>query len=80
MKVVAFILLSFVCNFVVATENQYWFTQRLDHFNNLNSGEFQQKYYVLDDYYQPTWNPPPPIFLYINGEGMIISRSIYIMI
>merc|ERR1712137_141432 len=52
-----------------STETKSYFTQRLDHFNNLQQGWFQQKYYVLDDYYQPSTSPAPPIFLYINGEA-----------
>jgi hypothetical protein len=52
-----------------ATETKYWFTQVLDHFNNSDFRTFQQKYYILDTY----WDAPKgPIILYINGEGWYI--------
>lgn len=45
-----------------------WYTQTLDHFNNLNNQTFQQRYFVNDLY----WNKGiGPIFMYINGEGPV---------
>ena len=64
------VLISMFSTYSKATETKYYFVQRLDHFDNLNTGTFNQKYYVLDDYYNPNASPPAPVFLYINGEGI----------
>ena len=65
----ALVLLMISVVLVSGAETEEWFLQRLDHFNNLNMGTFKQRYYVNDDYYDPSAVPPAPIFLYINGEG-----------
>ena len=62
------LLALLLVSLVTGTETEEWFEQRIDHFNNLVTGSFKQKYYVLNDYYKPS-DPPSPIFLYINGEG-----------
>lgn len=63
----ALLALSLCVTVSEATETKEFFSQKLDHFNNLDGRRFQQKFYVLDDYYVEQ-SPPSPIFLYINGE------------
>eukprot|EP01017_Pseudomicrothorax_dubius_P050845 TRINITY_DN9685_c0_g1_i2.p1 TRINITY_DN9685_c0_g1~~TRINITY_DN9685_c0_g1_i2.p1 ORF type:complete len:522 (-),score=76.82 TRINITY_DN9685_c0_g1_i2:64-1539(-) len=46
---------------------QKWFeSQRLDHFDVTNNTTWRQRYWVADDYFDPSTGP---IFLYICGEG-----------
>ncbi|KAG5677971.1 hypothetical protein PVAND_007683 [Polypedilum vanderplanki] len=46
-----------------------WLTQKLDHFDFLNTKTWKQRYYVSAQYYKPNG----PIFLMIGGEGEAIS-------
>ncbi|CAI2362492.1 unnamed protein product [Moneuplotes crassus] len=46
--------------------NVFWYEQRLDHFNPQKEGTFQQRYYDIDQYWDPETGP---LFLYICGEG-----------
>jgi pimeloyl-ACP methyl ester carboxylesterase len=49
-------------------EIEYWFTQKLNHFDPQQNDEtFQQRYYLFDEYYVPRNNNV--ILLYICGEG-----------
>ncbi|KAJ3433772.1 protease s28 pro-x carboxypeptidase-related [Anaeramoeba flamelloides] len=48
----------------VSGSQAHYFTQKLDHYNPLDSRTFQQKYYVFDDNYKPGG----PLFFVINGE------------
>lgn len=50
-------------NALLLADNAQWYTQTLDHFTDVE-GTFQQKYYVLDEYYKNDI-----IYLYISGEG-----------
>ncbi|KAL0242629.1 hypothetical protein GEMRC1_005192 [Eukaryota sp. GEM-RC1] len=44
-----------------------WFTQRLDHFNDLDKRVWAQRYYMN----QRFWDGKGPIFMYIGGEGTL---------
>lgn len=44
---------------------EYWFPQRLDHFNGADSRVWKQRYFVNDRFYKPGG----PVFLMIGGEG-----------
>ncbi|KAL5008420.1 hypothetical protein ScPMuIL_014001 [Solemya velum] len=61
-------------NFVFSAQKQrvnikeYHLTQSLDHFNPSFEKVFQQKYYIIDDYFK---DPTGPVFLYIAGEGAL---------
>ncbi|KAJ6247425.1 protease s28 pro-x carboxypeptidase-related [Anaeramoeba flamelloides] len=63
------ISLLFVTFFVLVTlttaTTDYWFEQKIDHFNPLDDRKFQQLYYVNDTYYQEGG----PLFFIFNGEG-----------
>ena len=48
---------------IANTAQQEWFSQIIDHFNYNSDATFQQRYYVLSDYYKPGG----PAFLYIAG-------------
>ncbi|KAL2096293.1 hypothetical protein ACEWY4_008441 [Coilia grayii] len=43
----------------------YWFTQRLDHFNGADTRVWKQRYFINDSFYRPGG----PVFLMIGGEG-----------
>uniref|UniRef100_A0A3B1JQL6 Serine protease 59, putative n=1 Tax=Astyanax mexicanus TaxID=7994 RepID=A0A3B1JQL6_ASTMX len=44
---------------------EYWFIQRLDHFNGADSRVWKQRYFINDRFYKPGG----PVFLMIGGEG-----------
>ncbi|XP_067667461.1 putative serine protease K12H4.7 isoform X2 [Haliotis asinina] len=47
--------------------SEYWFHQKLDHFNVEDSRYWKQRYYVFDEFYKPGG----PAFLTIGGEGAL---------
>jgi hypothetical protein len=47
-------------------DNYFWYTQKLDHFNPQNNATWQQRYYDINQYWDPQTGP---LFLYICGEG-----------
>jgi hypothetical protein len=53
-------------NFQHPNEDYQWFTQRLDHLNMQVRDTWQQRYYDIDQYWDPKTGP---LFLYICGEG-----------
>ena len=48
------------------TTEWYWHTQKLDHFNPQITDTFQQRFYDINEYWDPLEGP---LFLYICGEG-----------
>eukprot|EP01116_Phalansterium_solitarium_P001757 TRINITY_DN11572_c0_g1_i1.p2 TRINITY_DN11572_c0_g1~~TRINITY_DN11572_c0_g1_i1.p2 ORF type:complete len:487 (-),score=200.13 TRINITY_DN11572_c0_g1_i1:218-1642(-) len=52
-----------------AEVQDYWFTQKLSHFQYQNNETWQQRYFINDTF----WNPEKggPIFLMVGGEGAI---------
>ncbi|GAM28530.1 hypothetical protein SAMD00019534_117060 [Acytostelium subglobosum LB1] len=42
-----------------------WYTQKVDHYDPLNTDTFQQQYFVNATY----WKPGGPVFLLLGGEG-----------
>ena len=53
-------------NEIHANDEYSWYTQKLDHFNPQVNDTFQQRYYDIDQYFDPKTGP---LFLYICGEG-----------
>lgn len=47
------------------TQDEYWFSQRLDHYSPTDHRQFNQRYYEFLDYFQA---PDGPVFLKICGE------------
>ena len=47
-------------------QDQYWFTQILDHYDYFSTKTWQQRYFVLDRYFK---NSTGPVILNICGEG-----------
>lgn len=47
-------------------QQQYWFSQILDHYNYASSETWQQRYFVYDDHFNPATGP---VILYICGEA-----------
>lgn len=45
-------------------QQQYWFSQIIDHSNYQSSATWQQRYFVFDDFFDPATGP---IILYICG-------------
>lgn len=52
-------------NVGVTDQKQAWFTQIVDHYNYQSSQTYQQRYWYIDNYFNPNVGP---IFLYICGE------------
>ncbi|XP_044147738.1 putative serine protease K12H4.7 [Bufo gargarizans] len=50
---------------VLVTEQDRWFTQRLDHFNGADPREWEQRYFLNDSFS----HSDGPVFLMIGGEG-----------
>jgi hypothetical protein len=49
-----------------ANDEEHWYTQRLDHFNAQVNETWSQRYFDIDQYWDPETGP---LFLYICGEG-----------
>jgi len=49
----------------VFSNETLWFTQLQDHFDTTNTNTFNQKYTILDDYFEENG----PIFIYLAGEA-----------
>lgn len=47
--------------------NDFWFEQRLDHFNAKNTATWKQRYFINDKFYRNDTNAP--IFIMIGGES-----------
>ena len=47
------------------TQKQFWFDQVLDHYDYTSTTTWRQRYWVMDDFYDPNVGP---VFLYICGE------------
>ena len=52
-------------NLGVSEQKQAWFTQIVDHFDYQSTQTYQQRYWYIDNYYNPKVGP---IFLFICGE------------
>jgi hypothetical protein len=50
---------------VVSAQEMHWFTQVVDHYDYRQEQHFQQRYWVVQDYFDPRIGP---VFLYICGE------------
>jgi dipeptidase len=46
------------------TQKQYEFNQIVDHFNYQNTSYFKQRYWVIDEFFNPKVGP---VFLFICG-------------
>lgn len=49
----------------VSEQKQLWFTQIVDHYNYQSTQTYQQRYWYIDNYFNPKAGP---VFLYICGE------------
>ena len=47
-------------------QEQYWFSQIIDHYNYQSSATWQQRYFVYNTYFDPSVGP---VILYICGEA-----------
>lgn len=52
-------------NLGVSDQKQSWFTQIVDHFNYQSTETYQQRYWYIDNYFNPNVGP---VFLFICGE------------
>lgn len=50
---------------------EYWFEQRLDHFNPTNIKTWQQRYFINDTFYKPGG----PVLLMVNITCLFCKRS-----
>jgi pimeloyl-ACP methyl ester carboxylesterase len=57
---------------MLSTVQTKWYTQRLNHFDALDTRTYQQRYYVNDEFYVIG----APVFVYIGGEAELSSHSI----
>lgn len=52
-------------------EEEYWFQNRIDHFDALNPDTYSQRFFKQMKYYKVDG----PIFVYIGGEGPLRASS-----
>lgn len=52
-------------NELVFDQKQFWFNQILDHFDYKSTAYWKQRYYVIDNYFNPKVGP---VILFICGE------------
>eukprot|EP01031_Cornospumella_fuschlensis_P033113 gene33113-40055_t len=58
------------------TQYEFFFEQRLDHFDRQNSATFQQRFFVNETWWSKDVNAP--VFLCVGGEGPPLDRTVLV--